>query len=271
MSTDNDWSRDAWESNAAFWDGRMAEGNSFFKLLIWPAVERMLPVHPVDGQPMRILDVACGNGITTRKLAALGAQVLGIDFAAEMLHHAQQRGLPAGAPGSLEYHLLDATNEAALLALGEQAFDAALCNMALFDMAEIHPLFRALARLLKPAAPFVFSIVHPSFNSARFVKVMEEEDLGDEIATQYAIKVYTYMTAAVHPGVAMRGQPKAQPYFHRPLQAILAAGFEAGFVLDALEERAYPPDAAQHNDPLIWGPNFSEIPPVMVARMRRDG
>ncbi|MEE8390265.1 MAG: hypothetical protein V3S14_05630 [Anaerolineae bacterium] len=45
-------------------------------------------------------------------------------------------------------------------------------------------------------------------------------------------------------------------------------GFDAGFVLDGLEERAFPPDHPSDRSPLTWGANFSEIPPVLVARMR---
>jgi len=39
-------------------------------------------------------------------------------------------------------------------------------------------------------------------------------------------------------------------------------------VLDGLEERAFPPDHPSTRDYLSWGANFSEIPPVLVARMR---
>jgi len=56
-----------------------------------------------------------------------------------------------------------------------------------------------------------------------------------------------------------------QYYFFRPLSVLFKAGFEAGFVLDGLEEPAFPPsDSRQPN----WG-SFSDIPPVLVARMRR--
>lgn len=48
----------AWSANAEFWDKRMAEGNEFFNLLVWPAVERLL--HPQPGE--RLLDIACWNG-----------------------------------------------------------------------------------------------------------------------------------------------------------------------------------------------------------------
>jgi hypothetical protein len=49
---------------------------------------------------------------------------------------------------------------------------------------------------------------------------------------------------------------------------LLGAGFQVGFVLDGLEERAFPPDHPSGRSPLSWGGNFSEIPPVLVARMR---
>ena len=44
-------------------------------------------------------------------------------------------------------------------------------------------------------------------------------------------------------------------------------GFENGFVLDGFEERAFPPEKTA-SEPLSWGGQFSEIPPVLVARMR---
>jgi hypothetical protein len=77
------------------------------------------------------------------------------------------------------------------------------------------------------------------------------------------------MTPSVRRGVAIRGQPAPQLYFDRPLRLTLGAVFAAGFVLDALEERAFPPDHPPGSSPLGWGPNFSEIPAVLIARARR--
>jgi hypothetical protein len=59
-----------------------------------------------------------------------------------------------------------------------------------------------------------------------------------------------------------------QVYFERPLQYYLNLAFRNGFVLDGFAERAFPPDTPQ-SSPLSWGDNYSEIPPVMVLRMRR--
>ncbi len=259
------WARDAWNQNAAFWDARMGEGNDFFRLLVWPATERLLALRTGE----RVLDVACGNGLTSRRMAAAGAEVVAFDVAEEMIRHARERTAEHGE--GIEYRVLDATDEAALLALGEGRFDAALCTMALFDMAEIRPLMRALARLLRPQGRFVFSVVHPCFNNSHAVHVAEQEEDDGRVVTTYSIKVHGYLTPTVNAGVAMVGQPTPQPYFDRPLQVLFGACFEAGFVLDGLEERAFPPDAPAGSTPLSWGGQFSEIPPVLVARVRPAG
>jgi 2-polyprenyl-3-methyl-5-hydroxy-6-metoxy-1,4-benzoquinol methylase len=257
--------REAWDHNAAFWDERMGEGNDFVEVLIWPATIRLLGLRPGE----RVLDVACGNGLTSRRLAAMGARVMALDFSAEMIARARQR--TTEHTDRIEYHVLDATDEAALLALKEGGFDAAICNMALFDMAEIEPLFRALARLLRPGGRFVFSVIHPCFNSPHMVHVAEMEDRAGEIVTVYSVRIFRYMSPSIAHGAAIAGQPRPQLYFHRPMQALFGTGFDAGFVLDGLEERAFPADYPLAKNPLAWGRNFSEIPPVLVARMRLQG
>jgi SAM-dependent methyltransferase len=258
----NEETRRAWDQNAAFWDERMGEGNDFVEVLTWPPTERMLNLKPGE----RVLDIACGNGLTSRRLAATGAEVVGVDFSREMIARARRR--TAENTGGLTFEVVDATNEVALLALGEGQFDAALCAMALFDMAEIDPLMRSLPRLLRPGGRFVLSVLHPCFNNSHVVQMAEMEDRGGEIVTTYSVKVSGYMTPSLARGAAIVGQPKPQLYFHRPLQVLLGAGFKAGFVLDALEERSFPANHPHTRSPLAWGGNFSEIPPVLVARLR---
>ena len=258
--TPHQFTRDAWEANAEVWDARMGdEGNDFFNILCWPVLASLLDLKP--GQ--RILDIACGNGLTSRRLAAIGAQVTAFDFSANLIEKAKTRENPNSL---IEYRVIDATDEGQLLSLGEQNFDSALSNMALFDMADIETLFRILPRLLKPRGTFVFSLTHPAFNNASSTHVMEEFDDGG-IKTVYSVKISRYMTSYYAKGLALRGQPKPQMYFERPLQYYLNLGFQNGFVLDGFEERAFPPDHPQ-TSPLGWGGKFSEIPPVLIARLR---
>lgn len=254
--------RDAWDANAAFWDERMGEGNDFVNVLCWPVLERLL--GEVDGK--RVLDVACGNGLTSRRLGRLGAQVTAFDISGNLIDLARGRTTPAD--GAIDYRVLDAGDADGLAGLGEGTFDAALSNMALFDMAELDALFAGLAQLLKPGGAFVFSLMHPCFNNMHTIHMAEREDRDGEMITTYSMKVTAYMTPSVKPGLAMSDQPRPHPYFHRSLTLLLGAGFAAGFVVDALEERSFPPDHPPGRDGLRWGPEFSEIPPVMILRMR---
>ena len=258
---ENTRARDAWDRNAEFWNERMGEGNDFFNLLLWPAVERLLKPEPGEG----ILDVACGNGLTSRRLATAKAKVTAFDVSPAMI------AIAAGYAGSLniDYRVLDATDRAALLTLGGGAFDGALCNMALMDMAEIEPLMSALAVLLKPGGRFGFSVLHPCFNNPARVQMGELEDRNGALVTTYSVKVARYKTPFTQVGVAMRDQPVPHPYFHRPLGLLLAPAFHAGLALDGFEEEAFPPDNTGGGEPLSWDGRFSEIPAALVVRLRR--
>ena len=265
----NQFTHDAWEANAEVWDARMGdEGNDFFNVLCWPALASLLDIKP--GQ--HILDIACGNGLTSRRLAALKAHVTAFDFSESMIEKARARSnndreASHSDQSLITYHVIDATDEQQLLSLGEHSFDSALSNMALFDMADIETLFRILPELLKQNGIFVFSLTHPCFNNSSSTFTMEQFDDG-EIKTFYSVKVSRYMSRYHAKGLALRDQPKPQMYFERPLQYYLNLGFQNGFVLDGFEERAFPPDHPQ-TSPLGWGGKFSEIPPALIARFRK--
>src|SRR5215469_6169342 len=133
-------SRDIWDQNAHWWDTRMGEGNDWHRMLIAPAVEKLLAVQPGE----RVLDLACGNGQFARRLAALGARVLACDSSTAFLDCARLR--TSDHSERIEYRLIDVTNEEHLAALGTGEFDAAVCNMALMDIACITPLLQAVRR-----------------------------------------------------------------------------------------------------------------------------
>ena len=264
MDNLNQTTKDAWDANAEVWDKRMGdEGNDFFNLLCWSPLASLLDPKPDS----HILDIACGNGLTSRRLAQMGCRVTAFDFSANLIEYARQR--TSFYESRITYHVLDATDQAQLLATLQPfaPFDSALSNLALFDMADIEPLFRALPKLLKPGGTFVFSITHPCFNNAASTHVIEEMDNNGEMQIAYSVKVSRYMTPHSARGLALRNQPKPQIYFERPLQYYLNTAFKNGFILDGFEERAFPPETPQ-STPLGWGGKYSEIPAAIVARLR---
>ncbi|MCI0476043.1 MAG: class I SAM-dependent methyltransferase [Anaerolineales bacterium] len=255
--------RDIWNENAAFWDERGGnDGLPMQRALIAPITERLLDLKRDE----RVLEIACGNGAFTRRMAALGARVVACDFAETFIERAKARTIENA--DRIEYRVIDATDETALLALGAQSFDAVVCAMGLMDMPEIDPLMRALSQLLKPRGRFVFSISHPCFNSTDGMKMVVErgENRDGEHVTVHAIKISQYATPTTYKGIGIIGQPASQYYFHRPLNILFGACFRAGFVLDALEEPTFDANA-QPNRPFSWE-NYHEIPPVLIARVR---
>jgi 2-polyprenyl-3-methyl-5-hydroxy-6-metoxy-1,4-benzoquinol methylase len=250
-------SQKIWNENARWWDERMKEGNDWHNRLIAPTVQRLLDLHTGED----VVDLACGNGLLARTLALQGARVLACDFSAEFLECAKARSQEY--VDRIGYRLIDLTDRNQLATLGNAQFDAAVCNMAIMDMASITPLLVGVLRLLRPNGRFVFSILHPCFHTPG-TRLIAERD-GNDLHLKYAVQINRYLNLVPELGVGITGQPSRHYYFHRPLSVLLSACFAAGFVLDAFEEpnpHAMPKSPA----PLSWD-NFTEIPPILVVRL----
>src|SRR5215208_6867750 len=233
-----------WETNACWWDDRIGDGNDFQTLLIEPATDRLLDTVPTD----TVLDIACGAGRMTRRIAARGARVVAFDACAAFIERARERTPPDAA---IEYAVVDAARPDALLTLGANRFDKAVCTMALMDMADIGPLFTALPRLLTAGGSFVFSILHPCFVSAPNTRVAEiEDDPSGRGVLRSAVKVSGYLTPSARRTEGISGQPVPQWCFHRPLSTLFGLGLAAGLVVDGFEEPRLPAVAARSG--LSW-------------------
>jgi SAM-dependent methyltransferase len=256
----NEEGRVLWDQKAAFWDGLHGEqGNRFHRELIGPAVERLLAIQPGE----RVLDIGCGSGMLARRLAELGGVVTAVDFSAGLIERARQRGQPSGSP--IQYAVVDATDEAALVALGAGEFPAVACTMALMDMPVIAPLYRAVRRLLSPGGRFAFATSHPAFNSNNPVFLSEMEDHDGTLTVRHSLKISAYLDLPPHRGVGAPAEPAPHYYYHRPLSQLLGEAFAAGLVLDALEEPGFPPEAEPR--PLSWA-SVWQMPPVLAGRLR---
>jgi ubiquinone/menaquinone biosynthesis C-methylase UbiE len=234
INDQNDKVRRQWDGKAAFWDQLMGgEGNQFHRELVSPAIEELLALRPGE----QVLDIACGTGVLARRLAELGGNVTGVDFSEGML--AQARGHEQVRGNQVVYKVVDATDEAALIALGERRFSAVVSSMAMMDMPELGPMYRAVTRLLKPGGRFVFATMHPAFNSNNPVFAVEQEDEDGELIVRNYIKISAYLDMPPVLAVGASSEPNPHTYYHRPLGELLGEAFEAGLVLDALLEPAF--------------------------------
>jgi SAM-dependent methyltransferase len=120
------WSAAGYEKNARFVSDLGEE------ILNWLA--------PKPGE--RILDLGCGDGALTEKIAKAGADVVGIDTGPDFLRAARERGLDARQVDGHELHF-------------EAEFDAIFSNAALHWMTEPQKVLAGIARALKPGGRFV--------------------------------------------------------------------------------------------------------------------
>jgi SAM-dependent methyltransferase len=120
------------------WDpDRYARNARFVADLGLPVLE-LLAAQPGE----RILDLGCGDGVLTEKLAALGCQVVGVDSSPEQVAAAQARGLDA--------RVIDAQRLPF-----EAEFDAVFSNAALHWMRPPEAVIAGVWRALEPGGRFV--------------------------------------------------------------------------------------------------------------------
>jgi trans-aconitate methyltransferase len=95
----------------------------------------------------RILDLGCGSGQLTAKIAERGAQVTGLDRSEEMIAEAR-RNFP-----SLAFELADAANFAV-----DAPFDAVFSNAALHWVKDADGAAASVAHALRPGGRFVLEM-----------------------------------------------------------------------------------------------------------------
>jgi trans-aconitate methyltransferase len=121
------WDTQAYEKNGAFVHG-LAGG-----VVEWLAAQ--------SGE--RILDLGCGDGQLTQRLAATGARMQGVDASPEMIAAARGRGVTVD----------EASAES--LPYGDAAFDAVFSNAVLHWVRGQDAMLAEVHRVLRPGGRFV--------------------------------------------------------------------------------------------------------------------
>jgi len=120
------------------WDASLYAGNGRFVALLAGLLVEAL--QPKAGE--RILDLGCGDGFLTQRIAQSGATLVGVDSSPQMIAAAKERGVDA------RY----ASGEALPF---DQEFDAVFSNAALHWMHDHDAVLQGVYRALKPGGRFV--------------------------------------------------------------------------------------------------------------------
>ena len=122
------------------WNAQLYDNKHSFVWKLAGGVLELLAPKPGE----RILDLGCGTGHLTGKIAEAGADVVGVDRSPEMIVQAREQ-YPA-----LRFEVMDARE----LQL-EGPFDAVFSNATLHWIHEPERVIAGVARLLKPGGRFV--------------------------------------------------------------------------------------------------------------------
>ena len=169
-----------------------------------------------------VLDLGCGPGMYADILVQNGASVTAVDASAQMVeitqakigssHRCYQQDLALGLPRE-----------------STEQYDLVISPLTIHYLKTLLPLFKDIARVLKPDGSFVFSTHHPIV------------DFADSPAGQY------YDRERITQQWNTLGRPETVSYYRRPLSDVTHAINESGFVIDRLTEGQVSPDLASRS------------------------
>ncbi|MBN2154609.1 MAG: methyltransferase domain-containing protein [Candidatus Lokiarchaeota archaeon] len=144
-----------WDDNAENWTKLVRLGYDRTRVhLTFPAFLEMLP----DVQGLSGLDIGCGEGLNTRAIQKLGANMVAIDISEKFIQYARE--WEHKDPLGIEYKVASAVS----LPFENDAFDFTIGTMSLMDIPEYDKAIAEAFRVTKPGGFFQFSITHPCFN-----------------------------------------------------------------------------------------------------------
>lgn len=120
----------------------------------------------------KVLDLGCGSGIRTRKLAKLGAKVVGIDFSKTLIEIARKNN-----PQIIFY-----IGDIKKMPFKNSEFDIVSSNLVLHYFKDLKPAYKETHRVLKKGGIFVFSIHHPFCGSKKKIIINNKKE---QIFTEY--------------------------------------------------------------------------------------
>lgn len=214
-----------------------------------------------------ILDLCCGEGINSRIVAGMGAQVTGIDISERLIEFADEKEKKDRQ--GIEYHVIDASN---MDRFENESFDLVVCFMALMDIEDYRKSISEVSRVLNASGRFIFSITHPCFEQrikdGKITGGWEFESVGHESDTDNALhyKVDDYFETDIPETVPWTMPRLKKPFetiaFHRTLSEYSKALHDSNLLISRIIEPK-PTEVGIKQLPVMKG--FLRIPHSIVV------
>jgi ubiquinone/menaquinone biosynthesis C-methylase UbiE len=235
---------EGWNAGAEEFASRFAKHEEFFhKHMINPAILDLLG----DVAGKTVLDVACGEGHLSRKLAEVAKgniQITGVDASEALIQIATQRTKAFSFSDCIQFQVGDASR---LDQVPPKTYDSAICNMALMFIKRYEDVVQQVARALKPGGIFVFSLLHPCFLTPGSDWIMDNSD-GTGEAKRIGWKTDNYHLRLAARDVMFVCDTQETYYFCRTLEDYVRTLRNNGLVLTDIRE-PLPPKAMMERKP----------------------
>ena len=134
---------------ADYHDYRINSKKDFWNRYIdYPAMEKIL--KEIVGVK-KVLDLGCGSGIFTSKIAKWGGEVIGVDESKTMIEIAKKSN------NNIKYFV----GKGDKLGFENGQFDVVTSNLMVHYYKDLGPLFKEVDRVLKAGGRWIFSFSHP--------------------------------------------------------------------------------------------------------------
>ena len=230
-----------WQDVAGWYNNLVGAGGSeYHQKVLLPGVERMLKEKNQQLADLKILDLACGQGVLSRRLAAAGAIVTGVDLAKDLLEAAKEYVREGQKrPNYIQGDATDLIDESGNPRHGLEAesFDAVTLVLSIQNMDHLTGVWQGIYKLLKPNGVLILVMMHPCFRVPQRSDWQWQQRDFRQTRIMWRYLGSEDIRIAAHPGKEAVGEESpATIHFHRPLQAYINTLGNAGLLIEHCEE-----------------------------------
>ncbi len=154
-----------WNACGEAFDSYTTASDSFADNIERPAIQQL--IGNIDGA--RLLDLGCGSGTYSVSFAEQGSHVVALDLSATMISLAQDKARTLGIEA--DFRVADIREP---LPFEDAQFDIVFTATALHYVDDIVAFMKEAARVMKPGARLVASVLHP-MSTAQFPLAESEQ------------------------------------------------------------------------------------------------
>ncbi|HLZ21797.1 MAG TPA: class I SAM-dependent methyltransferase [Ktedonobacterales bacterium] len=165
----------------------MTAGHRIAPLVADALGERVVAASRTNGADQRLLDVACGPGTLSLRLARElpDMRIIGVDASGEMVAQAQRRAVEAGLGNRATFATMDVHH----LAFETGSLDAVTCNLGFPFFAHPVEALAEIRRVMSPGASFWSSVPDRQSWGELFEVVHEVVPVSDRLLRGFMVKM----------------------------------------------------------------------------------